>query len=215
MSVYSHSYDLSLYLVLDPSLVRVEKRNRSLEFILEEAIRGGVSIVQLREKNCSDVEFLSLVRRCVPVLKKYRIPFLINDRIDIAQAVKANGIHLGQSDLDVTEARQRLGSNAIVGLSVESVSQAKAAENLDVDYLGVSAIFKTDSKQNLKHYWGLEGLRDLRSLTFHRLIAIGGIDETNVSQVMAAGADGIAVVAAICNSFNPRQAASNLKALVN
>lgn len=208
--MFNRAIDLSFYLVLDPTVMRSE----NLELALENAIRGGVRVVQVREKNCGNEEFLALVHRVSRVLRRYQIPLILNDRIDLVFEVGADGVHLGQSDLDYEEARRRLGDQAIIGVSVENFAQAQALENSAVDYLGVSSIFQTPTKLNIKNTWGLEGLRDLRKISSHRLVAIGGINSENANDVLAAGADGLAVVAAICRADHPKIAAEEFSNLI-
>ncbi len=140
---------------------------------------------------------------------------IINDRVDVALASGADGVHLGQRDLPVREARRLLGRDAIIGLSVETPAQALDAESLDVDYLGVSPIFSTPTKPDAGAPWGLEGLRSLRARTRRVLVAIGGIDASNAESVLAAGADGLAVVSAICASADPEAAARRLRNVVD
>ncbi len=158
------------------------------------AILGGVTIIQLREKKCADRDFIHLARRMLIVARKYRVPLIINDRIRVASAARADGVHLGQSDDSPEYARETLGPGAIIGLSVETENEVIRARSRPVDYLGVSAIFSTSSKKDIRTEWGLAGLRHVRGLTPQPLIAIGGINEKNSASVLAAGADGIAVI---------------------
>lgn len=199
--------DLSLYLVTDRRMLR------GLELIelVRKAAAGGVTIVQLREKDCSSREFYELAL----ALKKNMpsdIPLIINDRVDIALATRADGVHLGQTDLPVTVARELLGPEAIIGLSVETPDQLEEAKSLPVDYLAISPVFPTPTKTDFSSpAWGLDGLRRARLSTSLPLVAIGGINETNAGEVIRAGADGVAVVSAICASPDPEQAARNLR----
>ncbi len=195
----------------DPS----HAQQRSIEALLEESIRGGVSVVQLREKNCSNEQFIALVRRAKPVLKAHRIPMIINDRIDIAIAEKAQGLHIGQSDLPWQEARRLLGPRALLGLSVETPDQADAAQSASVDYLGVSSLFPTETKTDTRSHWGLDALSTLSRRTRLPLVAIGGIDSSNAQSVIESGADSIAVVSAICADRDPRSAAHQLKEAIH
>jgi len=200
-----------LYLVTDRAL----SLGRPLEEVVGVAMRGGVSAVQLREKSCSTKEYIDLARRMAHLVRLRRIPLIINDRLDVALAAGADGVHLGQNDMPYAEARKILGPDAIIGLTVETMEEALAAENLDVDYLGVSPIFPTPTKTDTKEPWGSERLRLLRARSRHVLIAIGGINAANAAQVMAAGADGIAVVSAICSAPDPESAARQLKGIVD
>jgi thiamine-phosphate pyrophosphorylase len=202
--------DWSLYLVTDREL----SLGRSLEEIVSAAVSGGVSVVQLREKSISTRDFISLAKRIKAIIKDKNIPLIINDRVDVALACEADGVHLGQEDMPVDIARKVLGKESIIGLSVENMEQVKAAEKLAVDYLGVSPIFKTPTKTDTKGEWGLDGLRQIRQFSRHPLIAIGGINSANVQEVVRAGAHGIAVVSAICSAKDPKNSAANLRALI-
>jgi thiamine-phosphate pyrophosphorylase len=201
------SFDLSLYLVTDRDL----SLGRPLEFIVEEALKGGVTMVQLREKNCSSLEFYRLGIRLKKLIKPYNIPLIINDRLDIALAVNADGLHIGQSDLPWNVARRLLGKNKILGLSVETMQQAEESNSLDIDYIGISPVFATPTKTDTFKPFGLIGVKSVSSITRHPNVAIGGINLENATQIMAHGANGIAVVSAISSAENPRLAAELLK----
>ncbi len=198
--------DYSLYLVTDRDL----SKGRSLQDVIKAAVKGGVTIVQLREKECSTREFLEIAQDVSNFLKPLNIPLIINDRIDIALAVKADGLHIGQSDMPYELARKLMGPDAIIGLSVESVQDALDAEKLDVDYLGLSPIYSTPTKTDIYHELGLDGIRDIRKISRHPLVAIGGINKANTAEIIASGSDGIAVVSAICSADDPAVAAQDL-----
>jgi len=202
--------DYSLYLVTDRNL----SLGRSIEEIVESAVRGGVTIVQLREKDCSTREYIELAKSVLSILRPMNIPLIINDRVDVALAVGADGVHIGQNDMPYKEARRIMGEDAIIGLTVETFEQAKEAENLDADYLGVSAIFATPTKTDVANVWGLDGLKKLRTQSRHILIGIGGINPTNAKAVMEAGADGLAVVSAICSAPDPEQVSRQLHTII-
>ncbi len=195
-----------IYLVTDQNLMG----NRNIEEVVSQAVQGGVCIVQLREKNISLRLFIEKAQKLKKILTPHNIPLIINDRIDVALAVKADGVHIGQDDIPYYIARNLLGKNAIIGLSVENLTQVEEAQNFDVDYLGISSIFPTDTKSNLNHIWGLEGLQKVRKISKHNLIAIGGINAENAASVFQAGADGIAVVSNICAAKDPKSAAKKL-----
>ena len=203
--------DLGLYLVTDRELCL----GRPIERIVEAALRGGVSCVQLREKSLSTHAFIETARTIKSILAPWGVPLIINDRVDVAQAAGADGVHLGRSDLSCLDARRILGRGAIIGLSVETMDQALEAEDWDVDYLGVSPIFATPTKPDIKTAWDLDGLGRLRTATSHILIAIGGINPANAAQVLEAGADGLAVVSAICSAPDPENAARRLREAVD
>lgn len=194
---------LSLYLVTNRKTLELE----DFFNIIRASIDGGVRIVQLREKDSSTREMITIGKKLLSVLKPLGIPLIINDRVDVAHAVGADGIHLGQSDLKVGEARAILGEKAIIGLSVESLEQATVAIEEDVDYLAASPIFHTKTKTDCAKPWGLDGLKQLCAISKHPVIAIGGIDETNAKQIIECGAAGVAVVSAIFNASCPKSAA--------
>lgn len=202
---------LKLYLVTDRDL----SLGRSLEEVVCEAVAGGVTIVQLREKNASTGEFIELGRRLMAVLKPLGVPLIINDRVDVALAVDADGVHIGQSDMPYEDARRLLGPDKIIGLSVENMDELLKANELDVDYVGISPVYGTPTKTDTAEPFGLEGLRKAVNLSSHPTVAIGGMNASTIGDVIAAGADGVAVVSAICSAENVREATSALKQLVN
>lgn len=195
-----------LYLVTDRQLCG----DRSLEKIVESAIQGGVNLVQLREKNIAIKAFLQLGERLKEILKSYKVPLIINDRIDIALLLDADGVHLGQSDMPYKIARKILGPNKIIGLTINTFAQAEQAESWDVNYLGISPIFNTNTKPDVGTSWSLRDLKSLRTLSRHVLIGIGGINVGNVCTVMSTGLNGIAVVSAICAAPDPKMSALQL-----
>jgi len=204
-------FDLSLYLVTDRGLTK----NRPLEAIIKEAIEGGVSMVQIREKDCSSLDFYQLALRIKSLLAPYQIPLIINDRVDIALAVDADGLHIGQSDLPYSVARNLLGKDKIIGLSVENLQQAKEANALDVDYIGLSPVFYTDTKNDIAPTLGLEGIKEIAKISKHRMVGIGGINTSNASDIVSSGAEGVAVVSAILSHSDPKKAAMELKKYVS
>jgi len=199
-----------LYLVTDRDL----SLGRPLEEVVLQAVKGGVSIVQLREKRASTRFFVEQAERLKRLLTPYGVPLIINDRVDVALAVEADGVHIGQEDMPYPIARRLLGKRAIIGLSVETVEQVLEAEGYDVDYLGVSPIFETPTKTDTRGSWGLEGLAQVRKLSRHRLVAIGGLNAANAESVIRAGADSIAVVSAICSATEPQRAAEVLNQII-
>ncbi len=201
------SFDLSLYLVTDRDL----SLGRPLEFIVEEAVKGGVTMVQLREKNCTSKEFYELGIRLKKLLETYNIPLIINDRLDIALAIDADGLHIGQSDLPWDVARQLLGKDKILGLSVETMEQVEESNHLDIDYIGISPVFATPTKTDTFKPFGLEGVKAVSSIVSHPSVAIGGVNLENAAQIMSHGANGVAVVSAISSAENPKLAAELLK----
>lgn len=200
---------LRLYLVTDQALMR----GRPLADVVAAAVQGGVSCVQLREKHLGSREFLAQALILKALLAPQGIPLVINDRIDIALACGADGVHLGQNDLPADEARKLLPPEVFLGWSVESIDDVQQSAALPVDYLGVSPIFSTPTKTDTKDPWGLEGLAVVRAATPLPLVAIGGIHAGNAREVLRAGADGLAVVSALCAADDPRTAAATLRSL--
>lgn len=202
--------NLSLYLVTDRSL----SLGRNIEWIVEEAVKGGVTMVQLREKDCSTREFIDLAVSLKKKLHPYHIPLIINDRLDVAMAADANGIHIGQSDMPYETARRLLGCNKVIGLSVESMEQVEEANKLDVDYIGISPVFGTPTKTDTNTPFGLEGLREAVKLSKHPTVAIGGINVENLQEIMRTGVNGAAVVSAICSVNDPKKVAKELQQII-
>ncbi|MCF8076313.1 MAG: thiamine phosphate synthase [Desulfotignum sp.] len=195
-----------VYLVTDQTLCL----GRPLTSVVADAVRAGVACVQLREKTASTRKFLNQALALKPVLASAGIPLIINDRVDIALAAGADGVHLGQSDMPYDAARRLLGPDAIIGLSVETWADVAAAQNLDVAYLGVSPVFATPTKTDTRSPWGLDGLARIRAYSRHSLVAIGGLNAANAKEIIQAGADAGAVVSAICSAEDPFTAARNL-----
>lgn len=200
------SSDLAVYLVIGRDFTL----GRDLTQLAAQAVAGGVTLVQLREKQASPREFAELARALKAVLAPAHTPLFINDNVEVARIVGAEGVHLGQSDMPVAEARRILGNRVRIGLSVETRQQALDAEPLDLDYLGVSPVFATGSKTDTAAPWGLDGLAWLRAHSRHRLVGIGGINPCNAGDVIRAGADGVAVISAIASASSPREAAAEL-----
>jgi thiamine-phosphate pyrophosphorylase len=201
---------LDLYLVTDPDL----SLGRSHEYVVEQAVKGGVTIVQLREKSVSSRLFFQYAEALMKLLKPLNIPLIINDRLDIALAVDADGLHIGQSDLPYEIARKIIGNEKIIGLSVETIDQVKEANQLSVDYIGLSPVFSTQTKKDINTPLGLEGIREIASFTKHPTVAIGGIHKENAASIIQSGADGIAVVSAIVSQEDVCRAAHELKHIV-
>ena len=199
--------DYSLYLVTDRAL----SLGRSTVEVVRAAIRGGVSCVQLREKGCSTREFMDEARLLKALLAGTGVPLFINDRLDVALAVGADGVHLGQNDLAIADARRLVGNRMIIGISAESVADAIRAEAEGADYIGASPVFTTPTKTDTAPPLGLDGLRAIRRAVQLPLVAIGGINADNAAQVLRAGADGLAVVSAIVSAPCPRTAAAALR----
>jgi thiamine-phosphate pyrophosphorylase len=198
---------LLLHLVTDRSLSQA----RSLVEVVAEAVAGGVTCVQLREKSCSTRQFLDEALALKALLQPLGVPLIINDRVDIALAVGAAGVHLGQSDMPISHARRLLGPDCLIGISAESMADALEAEQQGADYIGISPVFNTPTKTDTAPALGLEGIRRIRELARIPLVGIGGINLTNARQVLAAGADGVAVVSAIMAAESPRLTAEAIR----
>ncbi len=202
--------DYSVYLVTDRTLAK----GRSTLEIVQAAINGGVSIVQLREKTCTTREFIEEALAIKYFLNQAGIPMIINDRLDVALAAKADGVHLGQSDMPLDLARHLVKDSMIIGISAESLTDAITAEKGGADYIGVSPIYATPTKTDTVPPLGLDGLQQIRRHVKIPLVGIGGLNHTNAAEVIASGADGVAVVSAIVSAANPREAARQLRQTV-
>ena len=165
--------------------------------IVERMLKGGARLIQLRDKEASAKDLLDAARTCLKLTRAVRATLIINDRVDVAMAADADGVHLGQDDLTVAEARALLGQNKIIGVSTHSITQFEAALATSANYLAVGPIFPTTTKANPDPVVGLELLRQARSLTSLPLVAIGGITLENAAEVIAAGADSVAVISAL------------------
>jgi thiamine-phosphate pyrophosphorylase len=188
-----------LYFVTDRGLCG----GKPLAEVVLQAVRGGASCVQLREKSVSTRFFVEEAGRIKDLLTPFKVPLIINDRLDVALAVEADGVHVGQADMPYETARRLMGPTAIIGLSVETWEDVERAESLDCDYLGVSPVFATPTKTDTKEPWGLAGLAKIRAFSRHPLVGIGGLNAGNAGTVIMAGADGVAIVSAICASPDP------------
>lgn len=199
-------YNYSFYLVIDPEFCLY----RNVYSLLEAALTAGVSMVQLRYKTDNAKEFFKMACKVKELTQKSSIPLIINDRVDIALACKADGVHLGQKDLPVLQAREILGQKAIIGLSASTLEHVRLAPSLPIDYIGLGPIFATSTKLDADESMGLKSLSEASKLSKLPIVAIGGINQNNALQVIAAGAAGIAVVSAICSAQDPAMAAHSL-----
>ncbi len=205
------SFDLSLYLVTDSTLTR----GRALEDIVAQAAAGGVTIVQLREKELPTGDFIALARRLKSILAPYNIPLIINDRVDVALAIDAEGVHIGQSDISYEDARALLGPDKIIGLSVENHDEVLLANALDVDYIGISPLHATPTKTDTATPFGIDGCTRAVNASHHPSVAIGGINISNIAQTMGCGVDGVAVVSAIISADDPQKASAELRQAID
>lgn len=200
---------IELYLVTDRAL----SLGRPLLEIVSAAVRGGVTMVQLREKECETREFVELGRAVHELLRTTDIPLIINDRADIAMVIGAEGVHIGQHDMFYDDARRLFGPEAIIGLSIENEAQAHECLSLNgLDYIGASPVFTTPTKTDTAPALGFEGLQRIRRIVGPNMpmVAIGGINHSNIQDIIRAGTDGVAVVSAICSAPNPADAATEL-----
>ena len=205
------SFDLSLYLVAGTDDVG----GRDLADVVAAAVRGGVSLVQLREKQASDAEVAALARRLLAVLQPHGIPLIINDRLEVACGLAGTGLHLGQDDMAPAAARRALGPERILGVSAGLPEEMAIVDPDIADYVGVGPVYPTGSKADAGDRIGLDGLRDMRCRIALPVVAIGGITAARAGDVMAQGVEGVAVVSAICAAPDPEAAARALRDVIS
>lgn len=198
--------DLLLYAVTDRHWLKDE----TLENQVEKALQGGATFLQLREKSLDDDIFLAEAKEIQKLCKKYQVPFVINDNVDIALAIDADGVHVGQSDMEALDVRKRLGPDKIIGVSAQNVQQALLAQKHGADYLGVGAVFPTGSKDDAEDV-SFETLKAICQAVDIPVIAIGGITKENVSELKGSGICGIAVISAIFAQNDIKAATKELK----
>jgi len=198
---------LALYLVTDPDLCA----KFGLIETVKAAVAGGVSIVQLRDKNASTAQMIQYAKVLQPILAAQNVPLIINDDVEAAIGCGADGIHVGQDDLDVGQVRHKVGRDKIVGLSVETAEAALIVDAEIVDYIGISPIFATQTKSDHKPPVGFDGLIDIVACSPVPSVAIGGLNANHCKRVFAAGAAGIAVVSAICGKDDPFRATAVIR----
>ena len=184
---------------------------RDIIWVTEQAIKGGVDVVQLREKHLSATDFSTSALRLKELLERYNVPLIINDNLEVAKAVNAAGIHVGNSDIPPSKIKQLWPECGTVGYSIEYLEQLYTPEIQHSDYLGVSPVFSTLTKTDTVTEWGLEGILNIRALTSNPLVAIGNMNAYNARNVIRAGADCLAVVSAICGAEDPAKAAEALR----
>lgn len=206
-----HNIDYSLYLVTDRSLLQ---EGVDLEKAVEQSILGGSTMVQLREKNVSTLDFYNIAKKIKAVTDKYNIPLIINDRLDIALSVDATGLHVGQSDMPAAVARKILGDKKILGVSASSLQEAITAEKDGADYIGAGAVFTTGTKKDAQ-YVSVDTLNKIKQTVNIPVVAIGGINENTVNMLKGTHIDGIAVISAIIAKNDIKKASENLKKLYN
>jgi thiamine-phosphate pyrophosphorylase len=189
--------------------------NRALSDVVRAAVAGGATLVQFRDKNTDTRDMVEMGRVLHEITLAAEVPLLVNDRIDVALAIGAEGVHVGQDDMPAPLARQLIGPQRILGVSAENVAQAQQAEQEGADYLGVGAVFATPSKADANAPIGLEGLAEVVRSTTLPVLAIGGVTPDNTPAVMQAGAAGIAVIAAVMSAADPEAAARQLRRLTH
>jgi thiamine-phosphate pyrophosphorylase len=203
--------DYSLYLVTDSSL----SRGRASLDVVAAAIRGGATMVQYREKGATTRALIEEARALLELCRSKGVPFIVNDRADVAIAVDADGLHVGQEDMPAAVARRLLGKDKILGVSAENLEEARRAAADGADYVGASPVFATPTKPDATLPMGIEGLRSLAGGIGIPVVAIGGINAGNAASVIAAGAAGIAVVSAIVSADDVAAAARSLRDIVD
>ena len=201
--------DLSLYLVTDNS----ENEEKFLKTI-ENAILGGVSIVQIREKTADTLDFYNLALKVKEITKKHNVPLIINDRIDVALATDADGVHVGQSDMPCAVTRKLMGENKIIGVSAARVEEAKKAEKDGADYIGTGAVFPTRTKDDAENVTKKDLIDIVNSIDIP-VVAIGGITKENAGELKNTGIKGLSVVSAIMGADNPKKASEELLNIFN
>ena len=200
--------DYSIYLVTDRDLMSTEK----LEEAVEQAIIGGCTLVQLREKDCSSLDFYNNAVKVKGITDKYNVPLLINDRLDIALAIDAAGVHVGQSDLPATVVRKIIGEDKIIGVSTGSLEQALKAQKDGADYIGVGAMYATGTKKDANST-SMEELKKIRENVSLPIVVIGGINKERIKDFEGMGIDGLAIVSAIIAQKDIAEATMELKSI--
>ena len=198
-----------LYLVTDD-----QQDLATLKHVVRKAVEGGVTMVQVREKHGDVRAFIERAQAVKAILKDTNVPLIINDRVDVALAVDADGVHLGQSDMPAHIARELIGPNKILGLSIEDEQQLAEVDALPIDYIGLSAIYATPTKTNTQKHWGIDGLKMALKTTSLPIVAIGGINESTIPALSATGVHGLALVSAICHADDPKIACEYLLRLM-
>lgn len=199
---------LLLYAVTD----RAWLKDNTLPYQVEQAIQGGATCIQLREKHLSFAEYCKVAISIKEITDQYHVPFIINDNIAVAIAVNADGVHIGQNDLEITIAREKLGPNKIIGVSAHNIKEAIYAEEKGADYIGVGAVFQTSTKQDT-NLITTNTLRDICNSVNIPVVAIGGIKKNNILKLAGSGIDGVAVVSAIFAQPDVRAAANEMRLL--
>lgn len=200
--------DLSLYVITDKNL----SGKRSVIDVVRGAIRGGATAIQLRDKDAADDELISAGKELIKIAGR-KIPVIVNDNVNVAMAIGAQGVHVGQKDMPAKKARKLIGDSMVLGVSAKSVEEAVKAEKDGADYIGAGPVFSTMTKPDADPAIGLDGLCDIKKAVSIPVVAIGGINATNAGEVSKI-ADGIAVVSAIMSAANAKKAAEELLQII-
>ena len=208
--------DLRLYAIVDPE----NTGGHDLIELARAVAAGGATLVQLRDKASDTAHMIAQARALKAALAPFGVPLIVNDRVDVALAAEADGVHVGQEDMAVEEARRMLGPGPFIGLSIRTVAQAAAAPLGLIDYVGIGGVYSTTSKTSGKFPIGLDGLREVVQVLRSRIgnfptCGIAGIAAANAEPVIAAGADGVSVISALSHSPDPQAAARELRAVVD
>lgn len=204
------TFDLSVYLVLDPDLCGTTGMVETTRL----AVQGGATIVQLRDKRADTASMIATGKALKAVLAGTGVPLIVNDDIEAAIAIGAEGVHVGQSDMAVAEVRRRIGPDMILGLSIGTVELAEALDASVVDYVGVGPVFPTSTKPGHPPAIGYQGLKEVTDASSVPVVAIGGLKVQHVGETLETGVDGLAIVSAVCGQPDPRQAAADLVSAV-
>lgn len=204
------NFDLSVYLILDPDLCSVTGMVETARL----AVEGGATLVQLRDKRATTADMIAYGRALKEVLAGTGVPLIVNDDIDAAVAIGADGVHVGQGDMSVAEVRRLIGPDAILGLSIGTVELARALDPSIVDYVGVGPVFPTSTKPGHPPAIGFDGLSEVAAASAVPVVAIGGLKVQHAAETLTSGADGLALVSAICGTSDPRAAATAIAAAV-
>jgi thiamine-phosphate pyrophosphorylase len=205
-----NAVDLSVYLVTDRGLSGV----RGVKETVLAAVRGGATVVQLRDPDATTRDLVVEARALVGLLRPHRVPLIVNDRVDVALAADADGVHVGQSDMDASDARALIGQDRILGLSITEEADLDRSDLTVVDYLGVGPVFATPTKADAAPPMGMAGLKRIATRTGLPIVAIGGLHAGNAADALAAGAQGVSVVSAICAAPDPEAATRELAEIV-
>lgn len=205
------SGDWSLYVITDAAVIG----DRSLVHVVEAALRGGAGVVQYREKRKSTRRMVEEASALTALCRHYGAVFIVNDRIDVALAVEADGVHLGQDDMPLDLARRLLGPHRLIGVTVHNRKEMEEAQNGGADYLSLAPVFATLTKPDHQTPMGVDGLKKLMEGVMRPAVAIGGINAENITHVIRTGVDGVCVVSAVLGSDDPEEAARTLRRLMD